>query len=265
MKAADKELMLDKFAKREVKANEIFQIVEFGKEPAYDFVRRYHYLGAAKFFAKFSYGLFFGTELVGVATFACPQESEALKGWFGLPNNDQSVMELTRLCMLPKLNGTNATSFLLGGAIRKLKSKGIRAVITLATSDRHVGSIYQVCNFQYYGLTDAKCDFWAFDTQSKPRGKVKDLQGVWVSKPRKHRYAYILDKKLKCLYVEAPRPSLDMIVPYSCCNGTHIITDKRYGVDYTCPICTGRLFKIINGAEIPPEAVEYKQAQISVF
>lgn len=261
----DRATLIEKFKQREIKANEAFTIQEISKDAAYDFVKRYHYLGAAKFFAKYSYGLFLGYELVGVATFACPQGSDALKGWFGLPNSDKTVMELTRLCMLPELNGTNATSFLLGGGIRKLKHYGIRAVITLATSNRHVGSIYQVCNFTYYGLTDPKADFWAFDTQSKPRGKVKDLQGVWVAKPQKHRYAYILDKKLKCLYAEAPRPSLDMIVPYSCCGGTHIIRDNRYDVDYTCPICTGRLFKIIDGAEVAPEMVENRQAQMSLF
>lgn len=258
-------LLIERFKKRELKAKNVFCLREINKAAAYDFVKEFHYLGHAKFFAKFSYGLFVGTELVGVATFACPQGSEALKGWFGLPNNDQSVMELTRLCMLPKLNGTNATSFLLMGAIRKLKPKGIRAVITLATSDRHVGSIYQVCNFQYYGLTDAKCDFWAFDTQSKPRGKVKDLQGVWVSKPRKHRYAYILDKKLKCLYDESPRPSLDMIVPYSCCGGTRIVFDKRNREIFTCPICTGKLFKIIDGKEIAPQFIQNEQEQLTLF
>lgn len=35
-----------------------------------------------------------------------------------------------------------------------------RQVITLQQSDRHVGSIYQVCNFAYYGLTDPKNVFY---------------------------------------------------------------------------------------------------------
>ena len=253
------------FRNREVKAKDIFVIRLIDKPIAYDFVRRYHYLGDAKFFSKYAYGLFHGYDLVGVATFACPQGSEALKGWFGLSNDDKSVLELTRLCMLPDLNGTNATSFLLGGGIRALKKEGIRAVITLATSDRHVGSIYQVCNFTYYGLTDLKFDFWSYETQGKPRGKVKDLQGVWVEKPRKHRYAYIIDKRLKCNYAEAPRPALGSIVPYSCCHGTHIVHDNRYDVDYTCPICTGRLYRVEHGEEIPPQKVVNAEAQFSIF
>jgi len=152
----------------------------------------------------------------------------------------------------------------VGGGLRAVKNYNIRAVITLATSDRHVGSIYQVCNFKYYGLTDQKADFWSFETQGKPRGKVRDLQGVWVDKPRKHRYAYIFDKSLHCLYAEEPRPTLDMIVPYSCCGGTGIVRDNRYGVEYTCPICTKRLYKVVNGQEIPPDSVLKKNAQITL-
>ncbi len=256
---------IEKFKNRQVKAKDLFQIREIGKAEAYDFVRKYHYLADAKFFAKFSYGLIMGVELVGVATFGCPQGSDALKGWFGLPNNDESVMELTRLCMLPILNGTNATSYLLGGSMRMIRKHGIRAIITLATSNRRIGSIYQVCNFKYYGLTAPKADFWSFDTQSKPRGKVTDLQGVWVAKPRKHRYAYIIDKKLKCLYEEEDRPPLDMSVDYSCCGGTGIVHDKRYNVDYTCPICTGKLYKVVDGKEIPPAYIENMERQISLF
>lgn len=256
---------IEKFANRKLRAKDIFSILPIDKALAYDFVRQYHYLGKAKFFAKYSYGLFHKYDLCGVATFACPQGSEALHGWFGLPNDDKSIMELTRLCILPCLNGTNATSYLLGGAMRKLKKEGIRAVITLATSDRHVGSIYQVCNFTYYGLTDLKFNFWSYETQGKPRGKVKDLQGVWVEKPRKHRYAFIMDKRLKCLYAEQPRPQLNSIVPYSCCNNTHIVHDNRYGVDYTCPICTGRLYKVENGKEIPPQSVIDRKSQYCLF
>lgn len=107
--------LIDRFKVHKIRAKDIFKIREISKDIAYDFVRQYHYLGAAKFFSQYSFGLFCGWELVGVATFACPQGSEALKGWFGLSNDNKSVMELTRLCMLPNLNGSNATSFLLGG------------------------------------------------------------------------------------------------------------------------------------------------------
>jgi hypothetical protein len=199
---------LKSFINREVKAKDIFYIKEVQKSEAYEFVKTYHYLGDAKFFAKFSYALINKKteKILGVATFSNPQGNVALKGWFGLPNTDQTVLELSRLCILPELNGTNATSYLLGGSIRLLKKEGVRAVITLADDSRHSGSIYQVCNFTYYGLTDKKSDFFRWDGKVNPRGSTKEVQGVWINRTRKHRYAYIIDKTLICNYQEQPKP-----------------------------------------------------------
>ena len=233
----------ERFKKREVKAKTIFVIRPVPKNIAYFFVRRYHYLADAKFFSMYSYGLFYREtdKLVGVATFSLPQGNVALKGWFGLPNSDKSVVELSRLCVLPELNKTNATSFLLSGAIRLLKKEdSIRAIITLADSSRHVGSIYQVCNFQYYGLTDKKNDFFRFDGVVNPRGKVSDVHGVWVPRTQKHRYAYILDKTLHCLYEEQPKPKAnDVLETNGCwfCKGSGKVFDNRFKEWYTCPRC----------------------------
>jgi hypothetical protein len=233
-----------KFINREVKANSIFIIKLIDKKVAYDFVKTYHYLGEAKFFAKFSFGLYYKetNELMGVTTFSNPQGNVALKGWFGLPNTDQTVLELSRLCVLPNLNGTNATSYLLGNSIRLLRKEGVRAVITLADDSRHNGSIYQVCNFKYYGLTDKKSDFFHFnengDWKVNPRGPTKDKQGVWINRTQKHRYAYIIDDNLKCLYEQTSYPKKTDVKDYDCCNGTKIVKDKRFNVDYTCPKCS---------------------------
>ena len=134
---------IELFKGQGVKARAIFQIEEIGKNAAYEFVRRYHYLGDAKFFCTQAFGLFYKPEhrMVGVATYQLPQGTLALQSWFGLPPSCTDIYELGRLCMLPQLNGSNATSFLLGGSIKQLKKQGrIRAVVTLATSDRHVGS-----------------------------------------------------------------------------------------------------------------------------
>jgi hypothetical protein len=145
--------------------------------------------------------------------------------------------------VLPQFNGTNATSFLLSTSIRLLKKEDIRAVITLADDSRHSGSIYQVCNFTYYGLSNKKTDFFSYDDGGKvnPRGATKHKHGVWIARTRKHRYAYILDKTLKCNYEEQERPKKDDTGTYDCCNGTHEVVDKRFNVNYTCPKCTGKL------------------------
>ena len=235
---------IELFKNREIKAKNIFLIEEIDKNTAYDFVKQYHYLGDAKFFCQQAFGLFSKTtnELIGVSTFSQPQGNVALKGWFGLTNQDKCVYELSRLCMLPLLNGTNATSFLLGGSIKKLKQQGnIRAVITLADSIRHVGSIYQICNFKYYGLTDSKTDFFTVDGKINPRGSTKETHGVWLPRTRKHRYAYIIDPTLKCLYTEQEKPNRSNTLERTCCNGSNIVYDKRFDEYYTCPRCTGKL------------------------
>ena len=229
---------IEKFKNREVKAKEIFTIKEVEKTTAFNFISKFHYLKEAKFFAKYCYGLFINDTLVGCSTFSNPQGIVAMKSWFGLENDNQDVLELSRLCMLPILNGSNATSYLLGNSITKLKSKKVKAVITLADDSRHVGSIYQVCNFKYYGLTDKKTDFFTADGRINPRGQTKDIQGVWLPRNRKHRYAYIIDKTLICLLNEEKRPTIENTNNYECCNGTNIVLDKRFNVSYSCPKCS---------------------------
>ena len=233
-----------RFKNQEIKAKSIFGLSKISKNTAYNFVRQYHYLGNAKFFCNKAYGLFHlpDNRLVGCATFSVPQGNVALKGWFSLGNEVKDILELSRLCVLPVLNGTNATSFLLSGSIRKMKAdKTCRAVITLASSDRHVGSIYQVCNFKYFGMTDAKNDFYRADGAVNPRAKTKDAHGVWLPRSRKHRYAYILDSKLKCNYIEQPKPKTTDMTETQCCQGTGFVFDKRFGEMYTCPRCTGEI------------------------
>ena len=227
-----------KFKNREIKAKEIFIIREIDKKIAYAFIKQYHYLKDAKFFAKYSYGLYIDNILVGCSTFSNPQGISAMKSWFGLENSDQ------RLCMLPKLNGTNATSYLLGNSMKMLKQKEVKAVITLADDSRHVGSIYQVCNFKYYGSTDKKTDFFCADGKVNPRGKTKHLQGVWLPRTQKHRYAFLLDKRINVLLNESEKPTLEDTSEYDCCNETNKVFDNRFNKEYSCPKCTGFIKEI---------------------
>ena len=242
---------IEQFKAREVKAKDIFTISNLNKPLAYDFVRQYHYLGDAEFFAKYAFGLWLDGELVGVAAFSNPQGTTALKGWFGLENDDQSVLELTRLCMLPALNQTNATSYLLSHSMQMLhRYYGVRAVITLADASRHIGSIYQVCNFKYYGLANDKSDFYRWpDGKKNPRGEVSALEGVWIPRTKKHRYAYIMDKRLKCLYKEQDAPKTKGKIPRFCCGGGYKVFDARNQQWYSCPVCTGKLNKLENKEE----------------
>lgn len=238
------------FKNRELKAKSLFSILEIDKKTAYNFVRKYHYLKDARFFSKFAYGLYIEDVLVGCCAFSNPQGINSLKTWFNFTNDNQSVLELSRLCMLPILNGTNATSFLLGNSIKILKKKSIRAVITLADDSKHIGSIYQVCNFNYYGLTDSKTDFYSADGKVNPRGKTKDLLGVWLPRTKKHRYAFIIDKKLNVKLKQEEPPKKKIKNNYDCCNNTNIVFDKRFKIYYTCPKCTNTINDITEDVEI---------------
>ena len=245
-----KEHDFELFKNREIKAKSIFSIKEVDKNSAYEFVKKYHYLGNAKFFSQQAFGLFYHDSMVGVATFSQPQGTATAKGWFGLTTSDKSIYELSRLCLLPTLNGTNATSFLLGGAIKALKRQGvIKAIITLADSSRHVGSIYQVCNFKYYGLTNTKSDFFCIDGTVNPRGATKCKRGVWLPRTRKHRYCYLIDKTLNVLYQEKEKPSTTETTKTECCGGTGFVYDKRFGDWFTCPKCSSK-FRIVNKEEL---------------
>lgn len=245
------ELICKEFKERKVKAKEIFYIKKIKKNDSYEFIKKYHYLKDAKFFSRYQYGLFLKENdmLIGCSAFSNPQGSLTLKGWFNLDNSNQTIMELHRLCILPLFNGTNATSFLLSNSIKLLKSEGIKAVITLADNNRHVGSIYQICNFKYYGLTSLKKDFVTLDGKVNPRIKTNDVQGVWIKRSQKHRYLYLLDKNLKVNYKEQKRPNISDINNLNLCidcNGEKIVLDKRFNVKYKCPNCFG----LKNGLEI---------------
>lgn len=233
------------FKNREIKAKNIFNIKEISKSEAFSFIKVYHYLKDAKFFAKFSYGLFIDDILVGCATYSNPQGIVAMKSWFGLENDNQDVLELSRLCMLPSLNNSNATSYLLGNSLKMLKYHDVKAIITLADASRHVGSIYQICNFTYYGLTNKKTDFYTFDGKVNPRGETKNIRGVWLPRTQKHRYCYILDKNLICLLKEENRPKIDNVNNYMCCYGSNEVFDKRFNEWYSCPKCTESI-KLLN-------------------
>ena len=226
------------FKARQFKAAAKFSITRIDKVTAYNFIRKYHYLADAKFFATYCYAVMMGDVMLGCATFSDQQGTMARKGWVGDEVPNAEIQELSRLCVLPCFNGTNLTSFLLGRSIRALKATPVRVVTTLACATRHVGSIYQVCNFEYYGLTNKKSDFYGADGTLNARGTTKDKRGVWLPRDRKHRYAYKIDKTIEIKYSLCLRPTVDSVAPAStCCGGTYKVFDSRYEEYHPCPKC----------------------------
>ena len=236
------------FREHKIKAKSVFNVSPISFDTAFDFIRQYHYLGNIKPFGCRQWALRYGSEVVGVSMFGSPQGTLSIRGWFG--KNESGIYELVRLAMLPTLNGTNATSFLLSASMRELKKIGGRAVITLADSRRHVGSIYQVCNFKYYGTTSKKSDFYEYPSGNKHiRGTTKDKHGVWVPRTIKHRYAYIMDNRLQVQYSQQEYPRKGDIAELNCCGGRGVVHDSRFDEYFTCPVCN-RPMKLLN-SDVP--------------
>ena len=118
---------------------------------------------------------------------------ETVVGAFGLERDDQKgIFELGRLVVDPSLNKTGITSFFLAHSMNLFRKKvDVRAIITYADSSKHVGTVYQACNFKYYGLTDQKYDMY-IDGKIQERGAWKDadgnMKGEIKPRTRKHRY-----------------------------------------------------------------------------
>ena len=193
-----------------------FCIQKISKKQAEEVLLKYHYLKdiSKGFKSGYNYGLFKKNDfsplniggLQGVCIFTGLPVPEIAKGAFGLQRNEQQgLFELSRLCIHPDTQSTeyNITSWFVSRTIRQLrKDTEVKAIISYADSNHHTGTIYRACNFKYYGLTDAKKDFYYADGTKHSRGSVKGQEGEWKDRSRKHRYVMMFDKNLKCLWKE---------------------------------------------------------------
>jgi len=182
-------------------------VIPIKKNDAYKIISEFHYLGTRRFLCKFAFGLFDENELVGCVVYGGLSVPETAQGAFGRPRgNYEDLSEMHRLVLHPDLNGKNYGSELVGKSLRQLKLYGVKAVISYADSSRHIGAVYQACNFIYCGLTKPKKDYQLPDGSIKQRGKVVGLNGKWIDRPRKHRYVYLLDKNINLLWGIQPYP-----------------------------------------------------------
>ena len=193
-----------------------FYIDVVSKKQAEELLLQYHYLKdiSKGFKSGWNYGLFQRNEfsplniggLKGVVIFTGLPVPEIAKGAFGLERNEQQgLFELSRLCIHPQTQQSeyNITSWFVSKAIRQLrKDTEVKAILSYADNDFHSGTIYRACNFKYYGLTDAKKDFYYADGTKHSRGKVKGIPGEWRERSRKHRFVMVFDKTINILWKE---------------------------------------------------------------
>jgi len=188
-----------------------FYIDRVGKEEIKDLLYTHHYLKdeSKDFKSGFNYGLYRNTftdilnigGCLGTCIFTGLPVPEIAVGAFGLERNQQEgIYELSRLCIHPDIQKEeyNITSWFVSRCIRRFrKDATVRAILSYADSSKHTGVIYRACNFQYYGMTSPKKDFYYADGTKHSRGKVKGAEGEWKERTRKHRYLMIFDKELE--------------------------------------------------------------------
>ncbi len=193
-----------------------FYIDKVCKEEIKDLLYTYHYLKdeSKDFKSGFNYGLFKSTfecplnigGCLGTCVFTGLPVPEIAVGAFGLERNQQQgIYELSRLCIRPDIQKEeyNITSWFLSRCIRRFrKDATVRAILSYADADHHTGVIYRACNFQYYGLTDPKKDFYYADGTKHSRGSIRGADGEWRDRSRKHRYLMVFEKGLNPLWKE---------------------------------------------------------------
>jgi hypothetical protein len=193
-----------------------FYIDRVSKEEIKDLLYTHHYLKdeSKDFKSGFNYGLFKSTfecplnigGCLGTCIFTGLPVPEIAVGAFGLERNQQQgIYELSRLCIRPDIQKEeyNITSWFLSRCIRRFrKDATVRAILSYADANHHTGIIYRACNFQYYGLTDPKKDFYYADGTKHSRGSIRGADGEWRDRSRKHRYLMVFEKGLKPLWKE---------------------------------------------------------------
>ena len=193
-----------------------YTIERVTKSESAELLLRFHYLKdiSKTFKSGYNYGLYKNNEfcplniggIQGVCIFTGLPVPEIAKGAFGLERNEQQgLFELSRLCIHPDTQQEeyNITSWFVARAIKKLrKETEVRAIISYADSDHHGGTIYRACNFRYCGLSDPKKDFYFIDGSKHSRGKIRDAEGEWKDRSRKHRYVMTFDKSLNLLWTD---------------------------------------------------------------
>jgi hypothetical protein len=191
-----------------------FYIDRVSKEEIKDLLYTHHYLKdeSKDFKSGFNYGLFKSTfecplnigGCLGTCVFTGLPVPEIAVGAFGLERNQQQgIYELSRLCIRPDIQKEeyNITSWFLSRCIRRFrKDATVRAILSYADANHHTGVIYRACNFQYYGLTDPKKDFYYADGTKHSRGSIRGADGEWRDRSRKHRYLMVFEKGLKPLW-----------------------------------------------------------------
>jgi len=189
-----------------------YSIECISKKECVDLLTQYHYLtGISRGFKSGeNYGLIHSDKVVGVCIFTGLPVPELAKGMFGLNRDNQDgLYELSRLVLHPDYQRSehNLAGWFVARAIKLLRqNNNVRAILSYADNDYHSGTVYKALGFAYYGLTTPKSDFWIRQEDGTflkhNRGSVKELEGEWRPRSRKHRFLKVYDNTLEVKWKE---------------------------------------------------------------
>lgn len=139
-----------------------YEIWAIDPSEAQAIVKKHHYLKRSAS-AMFTFGLFDGMNLIGVAIYGKPASPSLCVGICG-PDESERVIELTRLWIedgTPK----NTESYFIGQTLKLLPIDYDIVVSYAEIGAGHSGIIYQATNWLYTGLSDRHIE-WRLDGQA---------------------------------------------------------------------------------------------------
>lgn len=201
------------------------KVVQLEKKDCIEFVLKKHYSHRFPIFWR-AYGLIEDDMLNGVCVFGQPSPTI---NKCAFKDRDFRLYELSRLVVQSKTK--NASSFLVGNALRMIEPKPCAIISYADTSQNHCGYIYQATNWLYTGAVVGHDSTYLVDGVpthpmtlydrgiTDPKRWAKENNIPIVKPLPKHRYFYLVgsktDKKnmlAKLAYpIVTPYPKLDPV------------------------------------------------------
>jgi hypothetical protein len=205
----------------------MYTVKKIDSKETYDFILDKHYAGR-KPSISFSYGLFDGSQKIGVLTIGKPASNSLCTGVLGIEYQNK-VYELNRLIVednLPK----NTLSWFVSKVLKDLKKNDLILISYADTGMNHNGYIYQATNWMYIGylLSDSfyKLDndvvhavtVWHRYKEKHPLRETHTTNEIlcktfsYVSKilSKQHVYIFPLKKRVNIPFERKPYPKKDM-------------------------------------------------------
>lgn len=174
---------------------------------AKEYIHEHHYSHGSHNGPSPCYGLFDGTELIGVCMFATPCSENVRSSVWGIENKNH-VTELHRLHILD-ITPRNTESWFISKVFKELKKDKpcIWGVLSFSdTTEGHTGTIYKATNAYRIGQTGKATFFLDKDGRLRhPRqcgvnitsDMAKNLGWKRVSRCSKNRYLWLLPESKK--------------------------------------------------------------------